>query len=117
MEIDLSQLKKWIFSPPLQIATALCLLLPTLYLLFFFYMRSEELNNLDQRITLLQSKALHIKQAQEKENNFLKEMAVADHFYLDKYVETLVLLEPEIKKLRQAGASSEENTPAHKRLH
>src|SRR5579872_5838628 len=115
MKTDLSQLKKWVFSPIFSVTSILVFLVPTLYLLFFFYARNEELNNLDKRITLLQKKELHLKQAEEREKIFLKEMAVADHFYLDKYVETLVFLEPEIQKLKLAGVALEENTPANKR--
>lgn len=116
MKIDSARIKKLLFSPGPQAVVAALLLLPSCFLLFLFYLKTEELDSLEEQLSLLHIKALHLKQAQEKESLFLKEMAVADHFYLDKYIETATFLEPEIKKLQQSCKQLEENTPSHKRL-
>lgn len=76
-------------------------LLPLAIVALFFFSRKGEINDLDAALEFAQHQVL-IKERKESSNLAVKkQFRDADHFYIDKYLETIVLLEPEIETLQQ----------------
>lgn len=69
-------------------------LLPLFALLLFYSHKKSGLEELERKITLLSARAAEEKKEKEKEL-----ISPCDPYFLDKYVESLPLLEPEMKRL------------------
>lgn len=80
----------------------LCLgLIPLAIATFLFFSGKGDIDNLDASLEFAQHQVL-IKEKKEASNLAVKQQfRDADHFYIDKYLETLVFLEPEIETLQQ----------------
>lgn len=80
----------------------LCLgMLPLAITVFFFFSSKGEISDLNDSLELAQHQVF-IKEKKESSNLSVKQQfRDADHFYIDKYLETLVFLEPEIESLQQ----------------
>lgn len=80
----------------------LCLgLLPLFIVALLFFSSKGEVNDLDAALEFAQHQVF-IKEKKEASNSAVKQQfRDVDHFYIDKYLETLVLLEPEIETLQQ----------------
>lgn len=81
----------------------LCLILlcplPFIALLFQFLFHFQSLESIGEEITRIETKSLYSQEWNKKETAFLSMMKQADHFYIDKHLETLSFLEPELKKM------------------
>lgn len=76
-------------------------MLPVFYVSFSLW---DELNRVDQlsrTIELIEEKAEAYKRKQSTNRAVMDHFRDADHFYIDKYLETLTLLEPEIEALQK----------------
>lgn len=73
--------------------------LPLIFCLTSFFSKNEQLNALENAMTQLRLKEARLKKRGESEDAFLAKMQQADHRYIDKHLETLVFLEPEIQQL------------------
>ncbi len=80
----------------------LCLgFLPFLYSVFLFFSQKNELEELQSNIESIQHQAV-VKEKKQFLNLAVRQyFRDADHFYIDKYLETLVFLEPEIEQLQK----------------
>jgi hypothetical protein len=91
--------------------------LPFFYFLTSFYSQMESLSFLEERIEKANNKAVQYALNKKREERFFAQMKDIDYFYLDKHVETLTFLEPEIKRLEAILLSEEQDEPLKKRLH
>lgn len=80
----------------------LCLgLLPFIFVVFLFTSQKSQLEELQGTIESIQHQAF-IKEKKQALNLAVRQhFREADHFYIDKYLETLVFLEPEIEQLQK----------------
>ncbi len=75
--------------------------IPILGVLLYNHTQAEETVNLMESIDLIREKAVQNEKKQAVNmavRNYYRE---ADHFYIDKYLETLTFLEPEIESLQK----------------
>lgn len=76
-------------------------LLPLLFVIFLFFSEKSRLEELDNTIVMIQDQAF-LKEKKQAQNLAVRQhFRDADHFYIDKYLETLVFLEPEIETLQK----------------
>lgn len=76
-------------------------LLPLLVVGFLFHSESQGVDELDYNIQTIREDAF-VKEKKQALNMAIREnFSHADHFYIDKYVETLTFLEPEIEGLQK----------------
>jgi len=75
-----------------------------LYSFFWFYGEFETLNQLEEQVRRLSKKQLLFKQRAENEERALTELKSVDHFFIDKHLETLVFLQPEIEHLETSAS-------------
>lgn len=76
-------------------------ILPTLVVLMTFWQRSQNLEEIEQRIERIQNKAAIRDTKQSVNMAIIEHYRGADNFYIDKYLEKLQLLEPEIEGLQR----------------
>ncbi len=70
-------------------------LLPPIYFACSFYFKLQELALLEERISSLQQKALLWERQKNLSATFFENLKQADHFYIDKHLETLSFLNKE----------------------
>jgi hypothetical protein len=73
--------------------------LPIIYLIFSFFSSMAELNEIKLAIDQLQLKEQRLLNRGLSEENFISKMKNADHFYIDKNLESLIFLESETTQL------------------
>ncbi|MBN9377249.1 MAG: hypothetical protein BGO14_09150 [Chlamydiales bacterium 38-26] len=76
-------------------------LLPLIFAITQFYSQLSHLDRLETHIQLVQEKALIREKKQAVNMAVIDHYKEADHFYIDKYLETLTFLEPEIESLQK----------------
>lgn len=76
-------------------------LLPLLFVIFLFFSEKSRIEELNNTIGMIQDQAF-LKEKKQAQNLAVRQhFRDADHFYIDKYLETLVFLEPEIDTLQK----------------
>ena len=76
-------------------------ILPLLFVLFFYFSKQGEIEELQTMVENIQHQAL-IKEKKQAMNVAVRQhFREADHFYIDKQIETLTFLEPEIEMLQK----------------
>lgn len=101
MNFSIDSLKKSLAASPLLLAIVLCIApLPAFYLLSTFYSQAQALRETEESLARLQERASALAHEKQIESKFLAQIRGADPFYLDKQVESLTLLGPEIARLR-----------------
>lgn len=82
-------------------------LIPAILLALHFFSKMQELDFLEERFHFLQKKFSLL-----NKDSGSHDIVISDHFYIDKHLESLLFLEPEIKNLQaldlQNAASKEE---------
>lgn len=93
-------------------------LIPLALVIFTFFNELQTLDHLEQRIETVQHKALQKEKKQAVNLAIRNHFKDADHFYIDKHLETLTFLEPEIESLQKLVSSNHyiENEAIRKRL-
>lgn len=79
-------------------------LLPIFFVLFLFYSEKSQLDELDELLVQIQDQAFVSEKKQALNVAVRQHYREADHFYIDKHLETLVFLEPEIEMLQKIVA-------------
>jgi hypothetical protein len=80
----------------------LCLgLLPFLFVVFLFISQKNDLKDLQENLETIEHLAFMKEKKQALNMAVHQHFRDADHFYIDKYLETLVFLEPEIEQLQK----------------
>lgn len=100
---------------------SICLLLiaapvPFLILLFNFFLGMQKLEQLEEEMERVHTKMLVMQENQIKESSLLSSLKNPDPHYLDKHMETLTFLLPEIKKLETIQLENPEDEQIVKRL-
>ncbi len=90
--------------------------LPFFACFFHFLSKAQELTALDFEIERIHTKVTHLEQIQKRESALLAPLKNPDPQYLDKYVETLHFLLPEIKKLEALQLENFDDELLNKRL-
>ena len=90
--------------------------LPFVVSLFHFLSSMQELHYLDSEIDRIHTKVVHIEQIQKRESALLAPLRNPDPHYLDKHVETLLFLLPEIKRLEALQSENLDDESLSKRL-
>ncbi|MFI0435367.1 MAG: hypothetical protein ACH350_06545 [Parachlamydiaceae bacterium] len=75
--------------------------LPLIFVLFLFVSQQKELKEFHESLEVIQHQALMKEKKQALNMAVRQHFHDADHFYIDKYLETLVFLEPEIEQLQK----------------
>lgn len=75
-------------------------LLPFLFVLFQFHMRNNQVNEVQDTLDYVQQKVYSFEEKQSQNIAVRNHFRNADHFYIDKYLEPMTFLEPEIENLR-----------------
>ncbi len=89
---------------PLNRAVAYLLLigiLPFLFVVFLFYSEKKTLEEFQERLDEIEHQIVLKDKKQALNRAVRTHFKDADHFYIDKYLETLVFLEPEIEQLQK----------------
>lgn len=73
-------------------------LTPSLWIVYHSSQKNSELENLSYKLEMLHKRSSLSQNKKNKEEQVLAYMREADPYYLDKYVESLTFLDPEIKK-------------------
>ncbi len=100
---------------------SLCLVLvaapvPFLIFLFNFFFGLQKLEQLEKEMERIHTKMVVMQESQKKESILLSALKNPDPHYLDKHVETLTFLLPEIKKLETIQLEGPEEEQIAKRL-
>lgn len=76
-------------------------LVPFLFVLFLFYSEKSQIDDLNSTLDMIQDQAFVTEKKQALNVAVRQHYRDADHFYIDKHLETLVFLEPEIEVLQK----------------
>lgn len=76
-------------------------LLPLFFVAFMFISQINELEEFQEAVESIQQQATIKERKQALNMGVRNHFREADHFYIDKYLETLVFLEPEIEQLQK----------------
>lgn len=90
--------------------------LPFFIFFFHFIFGVQKLEQLEEEMNRIHHKMVFLQEAQRKENFLLASLKDPDPHYLDKYVETLTFLLPEIKKLEAIQSENLEDEQITKKL-
>ena len=104
------------FHPIVTIAALMLPLIVCGYLLFSFYSDKQSFTLLEERMELLFAKSKMHCLEKEKQSAALEQIKKSDPFYIDRHLESLLFLEPEIKRLQSIIPNTEEKDPLRKRL-
>ncbi len=75
--------------------------LPILFVLGFLWSESRTIDQLRMQIESVESNGASYKRRQSVNLAVIDHFRDADHFYIDKYIETLTFLEPEIEAIQK----------------
>lgn len=76
-------------------------LFPFIFVIFLFLSQKNELEEIQSTLESIQTQALMKEKKQASNLAVRKHFRDADHFYIDKYLETLIFLEPEVEQLQK----------------
>ena len=91
--------------------------IPFIYFLITFVSQFLAYEKLESEMEWINKKSAQMQILHQKENDFLASLKNPDHFYIDKHLETLCFLEPEIKKIEALLLDSPNDESLKKRLH
>ncbi len=91
-------------------------LVPSLFYMLYFFTRMDTLESVQQQIAQLSKKADLQKFRKEEEELFLKKLKMADHYYIDKQLESQLFLESELKRYQAVLAYDPEECWTKKRV-
>ena len=96
----------------------LLIVAPLPFFLFFLhcFFRLQKLEQLEEEMQRIHSKVVFLQETQRKESTLLASLKNPDPHYLDKHIETLTFLLPEIKKLETIQSENSEDEQLVKRL-
>jgi hypothetical protein len=90
--------------------------IPFFIFLFNFFSGLQKLEQLEDEMERIHAKIVILQESKQKESSLLSSLKNSDSHYLDKYVETLTFLLPEIKKLETIQLENPEEEQIAKRL-
>jgi hypothetical protein len=90
---------------------------PLLYFIFHHCSTLSHIEELEKKIERIYVRKEEAEQVQKKQHSVLVSLSQSDPSYIDKYLETLVFLESEIKKLETLLSDTYADETIQKRLH
>jgi hypothetical protein len=105
-----------ILSHPALWITLVVVPLPFLLSCFYFFEKLQTLDQLKSEMQRVQAKTLLVQENERRENSLLASLKHPDPHYLDKNIETLTFLLPELKKLERIHAENGEEERSQSRL-
>lgn len=100
----------------MKLLTYTLFLLPAIACLFWFQSKTDQLQELEQTIGILKTQAQEMSARQKKNDLYSAQIAEADRLYLDKHIESLTLLEPEMRRVQAMMKHQKESGPLARRL-
>ncbi|MBA3603598.1 MAG: hypothetical protein H0W50_08155 [Parachlamydiaceae bacterium] len=93
-------------------------LLPVLVTAYLFWSDLDYINSFEYNLENVEELAMRVEKKQISNKATLNEHRNADHFYIDKQLETLTFLEPEVESLKKTAENPHfiEDEPTRKRL-
>lgn len=93
-------------------------IIPLLLAIFYFFSEQESISMLSSTLETVQEQAILTEKKQSLNNAVRLHYKDADHFYIDKQLETLAFLEPEIESLQNVVSNRNftEDVQIRKRL-
>ncbi len=116
MNAYLIKIRSFFSRPAGHAAILIAAPIPFLYLLFHFIAQLSFYENISNEIERISKKSAQIESLHQKEGSFLSSLRNADHFYIDKHLETLCFLEPEVKKMEAQLLENPNDDGLKKRL-
>jgi len=89
-------------------------IIPIILSVFYFFSKMQELDIVEERVVVLKQKLLIQKEAVPLSEVNIKN---SDHFYIDKHIETMTFLEPEMKRLQIDHLQDSQNEWKNQRVH
>lgn len=108
--------KEYLFHPIVFYSMLAIGILPSLFIALHYSSKNAALGNLSTKLELLHKRSKISSHKKTKEAEILSQMRGADPYYLDKYVESLNFLDPEIKKWQRLSSSEKIPLAIEKRL-
>lgn len=90
--------------------------IPFFFFLMNFFFDIQKMNELEQEMERIHSRSVLSQEILRKESSLLNSLKNPDHHYLDKHIETLTFLLPEIKKLEAISIENPQDEQILKRL-
>ena len=113
MKRILDHLKPYISHSYFPLITAM---VPCLFCLGYFFHKSSQYDNLEQKILYLQEKKSWARAKEAEQQNLMTQMKGADRDYVEKELESQLFLKTEIKRLRALLHSDQHNYALKTRL-
>lgn len=106
------------FWPNSLFCTLILIAVPSLlfYQAYYYYTEISELNKVEQYLIAMQSKIMKYNLVKERETSFFNQIEVADPNFIQKQLEPIVFLDPEIKKLQALSSYVKEDEELDHRL-
>jgi hypothetical protein len=104
------------FSPPAMMIGLFLLLLPFLYMLSFFYVKMENIEELTSKVDLLHKRISRKESLFKYEEKLLNQISQADPHYLEMTLESMPLLETEKQKWQIFSSHMETNKAIKERI-
>jgi hypothetical protein len=90
--------------------------IPFFFFLMNFIFGIQKMNELEQEMERIHSRSVLSQEILRKESSLLNSLKNPDHHYLDKHIETLTFLLPEVKKLEAISVENPHDEQIIKRL-
>lgn len=117
MNAHLLKLRSFLAGPAGFTALLIAAPIPFLYFFFHFFVQLNAYEQLTDELHRIYRKSIQLESLHQKESDFLSSLKNPDHFYIDKHLETLCFLEPEIKKTEALLNENPSDDALNKRLH
>jgi len=98
----IEKLKQLKFPPFFSMVALSLALFPSLFYMGYFFNRMSTLDECQEELQRLVKKSEILKAKKEGEEHFLTKLQKADHYYVDKCLESQIFLSPELKKYQAA---------------
>lgn len=102
--------------PPLHYLLPFLALFPALFLVLHFVSKMQDLDFLEERLEILKKKSLSLAKEKAVHLDRNENITNSDRFYIDKHLESLTFLEPEIKNLQAQALQGVLNNLKNQRL-
>ena len=109
-------IKEYLFHPLVFYSTLAIGILPSLFITLHYTTKHAALGNVATNLEILHKRSKISSHKKNKEAQILSQMRGADPYYLDKYVESLNFLDPEIKKWQRLSPLEKTPLAIEKRL-
>ncbi len=90
--------------------------LPIVYFVISGYLQRSTWNALEERMESIHAKNVHYEEIQKKQHSVIHSLSQSDPTYIEKSLESLTFLEPEMKKMETLVSDNAVDESSHRRL-